>query len=75
MTSRVKFGFKKTPDGYFLVIIPVDVFNALREQKSYLFEKTIAEYVGAEVFVKTRSRRLALEIARKAALLISNKNS
>jgi len=75
MTNRVKFGLRKTPDGYFLVVIPVKIFNVLKEKKPFLFEKTLAEHVGVEVFIKTKSRRLAAEIARKATLLLSDENS
>ncbi len=75
MAGRIKYGPKKTPDGYFLVVVPAEIFEALKERTPAFFKEVVVEYAGAEVFVKVKSRRLAIKIARKAELLLSRKRS
>ena len=72
--ARVKFGFRKTPDGYFLMVIPAEILDVLREKNPEALQAALIEEVGQDVFIKVKSRRIAREIAEKAELLLSREN-
>ena len=73
--KSVKYGGKRTPDGYFLVVIPIEVLELLDRENPDLLISAIIEYAGLEVFIKVKSRKKARKVAERAELILSRLHS